>query len=87
MKLTDEQIDTVTGYADGADRVMQELGIDRKTLDEALLDVNIEQCKNIRCGWYDDSGVMINDEGEPDGFCDNCRKYDAPSSNVKNENH
>lgn len=80
MRLTDEQIETVTGYADGAYRVMAELGIDREELDAALLDVNVERCENINCGWYDDASSMLNDDGEPDGFCENCRKYDAPSN-------
>lgn len=75
LKLTDKQLETVVGYADGADRVMQELGIDRETLEAALLDENVERCKNIRCGWYDDSGSMLGEDGEPDGFCENCRRY------------
>ncbi|MBP8275566.1 MAG: hypothetical protein KAX55_01560 [Propionivibrio sp.] len=81
MKLTDEQIDVVTSFADGADRVMLELGIDRATLDEALLNDNIERCRNPRCGWYTDSFNLLDDgEDEPDGFCDNCRKYDKPNA-------
>lgn len=76
--LTDEQVETVTGYADGANRVMCELGIDRVELDEALLDFNVEKCQN--CGWYTDSFNLIDDGDDPDGFCDNCRKYDNPSN-------
>ena len=78
MQLTDKQVETVTSYVDGADRVMQELGIDRATLEDALLDANVERCKNVRCGWYDDSGSMLNADGEADGYCDNCRRFDAP---------
>lgn len=78
MHLTDQQIDTVTSYADGAERVMQELGCTRETLEEALLDANVERCPN--CGWYTDSFHLIDDgEAEPDGYCDNCRKYDKKS--------
>lgn len=79
FKLTDEQIETVTGFADGADRIMQALGIGRPELNDALLDVNVERCPNPRCGWYTDSFLLLaDDENEPDGFCDNCRKYDKP---------
>lgn len=79
MKLADDQIDIITSFADGADRVMRALSIDRATLEELLLDSNVERCKNIRCRWYDESSSMLNDEGEPDGFCENCRKYECIS--------
>lgn len=59
---------------------MRDLGIDRGTLDSVLLDANIERCKNVLCWWYDDAGSMLNDDGEVDGFCENCRKYDAPAN-------
>lgn len=81
MKLTDEQVEKIVGYADGAYRVMAELEIDQDSLDELLLQENIERCPNIDCGWYDEASSMLNDESEPDGFCDNCRKYSAPVEN------
>lgn len=80
MKLSDDQIDIVLGYVDGAYRVMGQLGISKAELDDALLDVGVEQCKNVRCGHYAESGEMLDEDGEPDGFCCNCRRYDKPKS-------
>lgn len=77
--LTEDMVETVTGYADGSFRVMSELGIDKITLDGLLLDFNVEQCPN--CRWYCDSFHLLADgEDEPDGFCDNCRAYDKKAS-------
>ncbi len=72
-ELSDKQLDMVTSYADGAYRVMAELKVDKPTLDEMLLDHNVEQCPN--CHWYTDSCHLVVDSDEPDGFCDNCRRY------------
>ncbi len=69
--VTANHVDTVTGYVDGAQRVMHEIGIDQEELDEALLDFNVEKCPN--CGWYTDSFNLIDEGDDPDGFCDNCR--------------
>ncbi|GAB3357901.1 MULTISPECIES: hypothetical protein [Giesbergeria] len=84
VNLTDDQIDTITSYADGADRVMRELGIDRSVLNESLLNHNVERCGNPRCAWYTDSFSLLDvGEDEPDGFCDNCRRYDKPSNELR----
>lgn len=76
--LTEKHIDTVASYADGAERVMGELSIDREALNEILLDFNVERCPN--CGWYDEAGALTGEDGEPDGYCDNCRRYAAPAN-------
>lgn len=68
----EEAADLVTSYVMGAEKAMQELGIDQETLDEVLLGMNVEQCPN--CGWYDDCYAMLPDgQDEPDGQCSNCR--------------
>lgn len=71
--LTDDHVDTVTSYADGAERVMRELGIDRASLSCLLLDFNVERCPT--CGWYCEAGELLGEDSEPDGFCENCRRY------------
>lgn len=77
--LTDQQVDTVTSYGDGAFRVMAETGLDKQALDAKLLNFNVEQCPH--CHWYTDSFHLLADgDDEPDGFCDNCRAYDKPSN-------
>lgn len=74
----DEILDTVTSYATGFYRVMARTGMDAETLNELLLDHNIEKCPN--CGHYTDSFHLLGDDtgDEPDGFCNNCRAYDKP---------
>lgn len=79
IKLTDEQADTVLSYADGAERVMRELGITRAMLEDSLLDFNIERCPTCRV--YADAGELVSDD-EIDGYCDNCRRY-APQEDEK----
>lgn len=67
-------IDTVTGYADGFERVLRDETIDiddPDELDELLLDHNVEKCPE--CEFYVHSHELLNDNGEIDGHCDNCR--------------
>lgn len=73
IALTDRHLDVVTGYVDGVYRVARELGVDLDALDDALLTAGIEKCKT--CGLYGESSAMTGDDGEPDGHCDNCRRY------------
>lgn len=81
--LSEKQAETAVSYADGAERVMAELGIDRATLNEALLDWNVERCPH--CGWYDEAGALTNEDGDVDGHCDNCRRYAASSKQQTEE--
>lgn len=67
----DEIIDISTGYANGFDRVLSETGMNADKLTEILLEHSVEQCPN--CEWYTESFLLLDDEGEPDGYCDNCR--------------
>lgn len=79
INITEDHVDTVTGYADGFHRVYKELGVDSEVLRDKLLDFSVEQCPN--CRWFTDSFNLL-DEGEdtPDGYCDNCRAYDKRKS-------
>ena len=73
MKI-EEMVDLALGYGDGVNRIMRETG---KTLDEIrdiLLTENVEECPN--CHLWAESSEMTDDNSEPDGYCDNCRRYD-----------
>tara|TARA_S200002703_G_scaffold159912_1_gene175461 strand:+ start:27715 stop:27942 length:228 start_codon:yes stop_codon:yes gene_type:complete len=72
MKITAKQAETVVSYADGFERVHAETGALAMELKDALLDHNIEQCPG--CLVWADAGEMIDDYGEPDGMCANCRR-------------
>ena len=67
----DEVCDMATGYVDGFERAMEVLGLDVEAMEEWLLDHNIERCPS--CDWFVASHELLNDEGEIDGLCDNCR--------------
>ncbi|MEB8476677.1 MULTISPECIES: hypothetical protein [Acidithiobacillus] len=67
----DEVCDMATGYVDGFERAMGVLGLDVEAMEEWLLDHNIERCPS--CDWFVASHELLNDEGEIDGLCDNCR--------------
>lgn len=68
-------IDRVTGYIDGFDRVLRDetLDLDAGELDELLLDNNVEKCPE--CELYVDSHELLDENGEIDGHCDNCRSF------------
>lgn len=72
MIETEEIIDTVTSYANGFERVLTESGMTSEALDELLLAHNVEQCPC--CDWYTDSHLLLNEDGEIDDHCDNCRE-------------
>lgn len=75
--LTPEQIESVvdraTGYVDGFERVLRDesIGLEVDELEELLLDNNVEKCPE--CAFFVVSHELLNDEGEIDGHCDNCR--------------
>lgn len=69
-------VDTVTGYGDGFQRVQSSTGMSPSVLIELLLDHNVEQCKN--CKWFAESHELVDEHSHPDGYCDNCRRYDKP---------
>ena len=71
IELTNEDVDDLTSYADGAWRIQRKYNIDIGELAEAALDKNVEQCPG--CRWWCESGELVDDNGEPDGKCDNCR--------------
>lgn len=70
--LSDEEIiDIVTGYVLGLEKVLAETGMEVEDLEELLLNNNVEKCSN--CDWFTDSYNLLDDDGEIDGCCDNCR--------------
>jgi hypothetical protein len=72
MLTIDEMVDISTGYANGFDRVLAKTGMTESELTDTLLDNNIEKCPH--CGWFTESCWLTDDEeGEVDGYCDNCR--------------
>lgn len=75
--MTEEEIcDTATSYANGYAQVQARTGMSAEALDELLLNNNIEACPN--CGWHTDCYHLVDDNSEPDGYCDNCRNHDKP---------
>lgn len=75
VRISDDHVDTVTGYSDGFYRVKAETGLSHESLVDQLLDHSVEQCPN--CKWFTDSFNLLPEGGDsPDGYCDNCRSYD-----------
>ena len=72
-----ELLDTVTGFGNGVERVIEANGMTQKELTALLLDHNVEKCPC--CHWYTDSHQLLDDNGVVDGYCDNCRQYDKPT--------
>lgn len=72
--ITSEMIDTVTSYADGIFRVMRETGKTKAELKELFLDKNIEECPHCQV-WCESSELISDESDEPDGYCNNCRRY------------
>ena len=72
VRLSEDDIDTLTSYADGESRIMCKHKINSVQLWEAALNHNVEKC--IGCGWWAGSGEMLPyDSDTPDGHCCNCR--------------
>ena len=72
-----ELLDTVTGFGNGFERVIEANGMTQKELTALLLDHNVENFPC--CHWYTDSHQLLDDNGVVDGYCDNCRQYDKPT--------
>jgi hypothetical protein len=71
--LTDKEVDTLTSFADGQQRIQRERRINLSELLNLALDVGVEQCPG--CKWWAESGEMIPDGSEDtDGKCSNCRQ-------------
>lgn len=66
--------DTLHGTCDEPTRVAEQLygPGDYKDLEDDLLGINIEQCS--MCGWWSESWELVDDEGDLDGMCEDCRK-------------
>jgi hypothetical protein len=76
MRLTDQQLDDLTGYADGEARVRRQARLTSEALREAALNSQVEKCPG--CGWWAESHEMVpHDSDDPDGCCLNCRPSEA----------
>jgi hypothetical protein len=70
--MTDDEIfDTVTSYADGFSKALRETGLSYEKLVDKLLDLNVEQCPT--CRWWVEAGELVDDDGDVDKHCANCR--------------
>jgi len=76
VRLTAQQLDTLTSYADGEARVRRQTRLTSAALREVALNSQVEKCPG--CGWWAESHEMLCPErGEPDGYCLNCRPRGA----------
>ena len=83
-KLTKDKKDKLFEYLEGTCNTVHSaiyhLGLkcDTETVEEAMLDQNLELCKG--CGWWHESCELTpdptdeKDEDEFYGYCDQCRK-------------
>jgi hypothetical protein len=73
--MSDDDIeDTVLHYSDGFEQVLRKTNMSRSSLENKLLDLDVERCTNCR-EWMSSWSFTNPDTGEIDGCCDNCRKY------------
>jgi len=75
--LTDAQkveiVDACTTLSLGEFRMQERYGLSVKELEDLLLDFDVERCPG--CRLHTDSHALLDDNGEVDGHCTNCRKY------------
>lgn len=72
IKLTEDDIDKLTSFADGEIRIRSKYDIGYAELRDLALNWQVERCPH--CYWWAESGEMLPPgEDEPDGHCGNCR--------------
>jgi len=76
-RLTAEEKDSIiescVSLSMGEYRMQAQFKLSVKELEDLLLDSDVEKCPS--CRLYTDSHSLIDDDGEVDGHCSNCRKY------------
>jgi hypothetical protein len=72
------------GTCHGPDEAIEhfELECDSSDLQDRLLDINIELCSG--CGWWFESGELMDEYGEQDGFCIDCRDDTGDKGEINN---
>lgn len=83
VSLTAEDIDELTGYANGESKVLARLNINVTLLEQLALDENVECCPT--CDWWVDSHELLDDDQKIDGHCDNCRPVKDVDEDSPNE--
>ena len=70
--LADDEVDTLTCYADGEARLRAARGIGYDELRELALNRGVERCPS--CRWWAEAHEMLHPvTDEIDGHCSNCR--------------
>lgn len=57
----------------GEIKVRKHFGLDDKQRTLIMLNNGYEKC--TKCGWFVECGELVNEEGEADGLCTDCRRY------------
>ena len=73
--MTEQEITDVLGTVLSVGAIAEKYGIPEDEVEERLLDEGIEPCTG--CGWWFNVGELVDDEGENEGYCDECRADSA----------
>lgn len=69
----EEIVDACTTLSLGEFRMRERYDLAVKELEDLLLDFDVERCPS--CRLHTDSHALLDDNGNIDGHCNNCRKY------------
>lgn len=68
-----EIVDILSSEPIGEIKVRERFALRDGEMNLIMLNNGYEGCK--KCGWFVECGELVNDEGEADGLCTDCRKY------------